>query len=71
MAVKEFVQKLKETVDIVDVIGEQVALKRSGSRYKGLSPFSQEKTPSFFVNPETQNYHCFSTNDSPLPLRNS
>lgn len=62
MAVQEFVRKLKETVDIVDVIGEQVALKRAGARYKGLSPFSQEKTPSFFVNPETQNFYCFSTN---------
>lgn len=62
MSIKELVQKIKDAVDIVEIIGEQVALKRAGSRYKGLSPFSQEKSPSFFVNPDTQNYYCFSTN---------
>lgn len=56
------IQKVKEANDIVEVVGEQVNLKRAGSRWKGLSPFTQEKTASFFVNPETQLFYCFSTN---------
>jgi DNA primase catalytic core len=38
-----------------------VQLRRSGKQFTGLSPFSKEKSPSFFVNPETQSFHCFST----------
>ncbi|NUM89303.1 MAG: DNA primase [Bdellovibrionales bacterium] len=49
-------------MSIVDVVGEQVVLKRAGSELKGLSPFSNEKTPSFYVNPDRQTYYCFSTN---------
>ncbi len=45
--------------DIVDVVGQYVQLKRSGSTYVGLCPFHNEKTPSFHVNPEGQFYHCF------------
>ena len=45
--------------DIVAVIGEHVALKRSGRSYRGLCPFHEEKTPSFYVQPEKQVYHCF------------
>lgn len=62
MADRDLIQKIKEAINIVDIVSEQVVLKRSGSQLKGLSPFSQEKSPSFFVNPETQTFYCFSTN---------
>lgn len=50
---------VKEAADIVEVIGEHVALKRNGLRYTGLCPFHGEKTPSFSVNPQGQFYYCF------------
>ncbi|MEZ4571928.1 MAG: DNA primase [Thermomicrobiales bacterium] len=53
------VQKVKERLDIVDVVGSKVQLRRAGRNFKGLCPFHQEKTPSFVVFPETQGYHCF------------
>ena len=48
-------------MNITDVVSDYVALKKSGSYYKGLSPFTQEKTPSFFVYPDKGFYYCFST----------
>ena len=45
------IQKLIDNLDIVQVIGEYVNLKKAGSNYKGLSPFKDEKTPSFTVSP--------------------
>jgi len=56
---EEFLNEVKEKNDIVDVISSYVNLRRSGSRYLGLCPFHSEKTPSFFVNPAMQLYHCF------------
>lgn len=50
---------VKQAVDITDVIGQVVPLRRSGNRYVGLCPFHQEKTPSFHVDSENQFYHCF------------
>lgn len=47
------------SIDIVELIGQTVGLKRSGSKYVGLCPFHQEKTPSFNVNPTRQFFHCF------------
>lgn len=55
-------EEVRSRISIVDVIGEYVQLKRAGRSYKGISPFTQEKTPSFFVSPEKQIWHCFSTN---------
>lgn len=54
-----FIDELKNRVNIVDVIGRDVQLKKAGSSYKGLCPFHSEKTPSFNVNEERQFYHCF------------
>jgi DNA primase len=50
---------VKEGVDIVDVVGQVVKLRRVGNRYLGLCPFHQEKTPSFQVDAENQLYYCF------------
>ena len=49
-------------MSIEDVIGEYVVLKRSGRNWRGLSPFTNEKTPSFMVSPEKQIWHDFSSN---------
>jgi DNA primase len=54
-----FIQDLLARVDIVDVIGRYVALKKAGRNYVGLCPFHGEKTPSFTVSPSKQFFHCF------------
>ncbi len=51
--------EIKARVDLVELIGRSVALKRVGSAYCGLCPFHSEKTPSFYVRPQTQSYHCY------------
>ena len=53
------IEQLKQIVDIVDVVGNYVELKKNGSNYKGLCPFHDEKTPSFIVSPTKQFYKCF------------
>lgn len=53
--------KLTDKIDIVDFIGKYVKLEKSGENYKGLSPFKEEKTPSFVVNPNKNIFKCFST----------
>jgi len=50
---------IKDSVDILDVIGQVVPLRRVGNHHKGLCPFHQEKTPSFTVHPDKGFYHCF------------
>ena len=55
------IEELKARVNIYDVVSAYVSLKKSGSSYKGLSPFTAEKTPSFFVHPDKNYYYCFST----------
>jgi DNA primase len=54
-----FLQDLLSRVDIVDVVGRHVELKRSGANHMGLCPFHGEKSPSFSVNAAKQFYHCF------------
>lgn len=55
-------EEVRSRLNIEDVIGEYVKLGRAGRNYKGLSPFSGEKTPSFFVSPDKQIWHDFSSN---------
>ncbi|MFZ1684370.1 MAG: DNA primase, partial [Candidatus Zixiibacteriota bacterium] len=55
------VNEIKSRISIEDVISEYVQLKRSGRNFKGLSPFTNEKSPSFMVSPEKQIWHDFSS----------
>ena len=55
------VDEVRQTADIVEVISDYLRLQPSGRNYKALSPFTAEKTPSFFVFPDNQIYKCFST----------
>lgn len=55
-------EEVRSRLNIEDVIGEYVRLKRAGRNYKGLSPFSGEKTPSFYVSPDKNIWHDFSSN---------
>lgn len=55
----KIIDEINHRVHLVDVVSETVQLKRQGSRYLGLCPFHQEKTPSFTVDPERQLFYCF------------
>jgi len=59
MIPQSFIQDLLTRVDIVDVVGRYVQLKKGGANYGGLCPFHNEKSPSFTVSPTKQFYHCF------------
>ena len=56
---QDFVEAVRAAGDIVQLVSEYVPLKKGGSRFKGLCPFHQEKTPSFSVDPERQLFYCF------------
>src|SRR5438105_13185383 len=55
------VSEVKARLNIEDVVGQYVQLKRAGRNFKGLSPWTNEKTPSFMVSPEKQIWHDFSS----------
>lgn len=56
---KELIERVRQAADIVQVVGQSVALKETGNHFSGLCPFHREKSPSFKVFPETQHFHCF------------
>lgn len=59
MISREMIEDIKFRSPVLDVIGSYVNLKKGGSNWKGLCPFHSEKTPSFIVFPDTQDFHCF------------
>ncbi|MDR1303061.1 MAG: DNA primase [Puniceicoccales bacterium] len=58
---RECIEHIREVADLYDIVSGYVQLRRSGGNWKGLSPFTVEKTPSFFVLPEKKFFKCFST----------
>ena len=60
----ELVQQIKERLDIVDVISQEVVLKKKGNNYWGLCPFHKDKNPSFCVTPHLGIYKCFSCGEA-------
>jgi DNA primase len=61
---EETIQAIRDRVDVVDLIGRYVTLKKAGRSFKGLCPFHQEKTASFTVSPERGIFHCFGCGES-------
>ena len=56
---EEFVEEVRNSCDIVEIISEYVDLKKTGKNFVGKCPFHNEKTPSFTVAPEKQMFYCF------------
>ncbi len=59
MIPQDFIEEVQQKTDIVDLISSYIPLKRAGKNFKTQCPFHNEKTPSFFVNPQKQIFHCF------------
>lgn len=56
---EDVIERVRESSDIVEVVGDHLQMKQSGRNFKALCPFHPEKTPSFMVSPEKQIFHCF------------
>src|SRR5713226_7820382 len=57
------IEAIKAKIDVVDEVGLVVALRKSGKSLQGLCPFHNERTPSFYVFPESQTWRCFGCNE--------
>src|ERR671934_265052 len=66
---KDSIDRLKDAVDMVELVGAKTDLRRVGTRYTGLCPFHEERTPSFSVNAEHKLYHCFGCGESGDAIR--
>src|ERR1041385_1039703 len=66
---KDSIDRLKEAVDMVELVGARTDLRRVGTRFTGLCPFHEERTPSFSVNAEHKLYHCFGCGESGAAIR--
>ena len=60
---KDYLDEIKARLKVSNVVSRTVSLKKRGKEFVGLSPFKNEKTPSFTVNDEKEFYHCFSTGE--------
>ena len=60
---KEYLDEIKNRLKVSTVVSKTVSLKKRGKEFVGLSPFKNEKTPSFTVNDEKEFYHCFATSE--------
>jgi len=60
---KEYLEEIKTRLKVSTVVSKYISLKKRGKEYVGLSPFKNEKTPSFTVNDEKEFYHCFATSE--------
>ena len=60
---KEYLDEIKTRLKVSTVVSKSIALKKRGKEFVGLSPFKNEKTPSFTVNDEKEFYHCFATSE--------
>ena len=60
---KEYLDEIKTRLKVSTVVSKTVSLKKRGKEFVGLSPFKNEKTPSFTVNDEKEFYHCFATSE--------
>ncbi|KUK83225.1 MAG: DNA primase, partial [Petrotoga mobilis] len=58
-SLKKVIDEIKSKVDIVDFVNSYLSLSKSGKNYTALCPFHAEDTPSFYIFPETQTFHCF------------
>ncbi len=64
IAVNSVTEEVKQRINLVELIGRSVQLRRVGNLYRGLCPFHQEKTPSFYVRPQTNTWRCFGCDKS-------
>ena len=56
---KDSIDRVRDAIDMVELVGAKTDLRRAGTRWQGLCPFHDERTPSFSVNPEDKLYYCF------------
>src|SRR5919205_3596160 len=66
---KDSIERVRDAVDMVELVGTRVDLRRVGARFTGLCPFHDERTPSFSVNAEHKLYHCFGCGESGDAIR--
>ncbi len=69
MIPQEFIEEVQARTDIVELISSYIPLRRAGRNFKALCPFHTEKTPSFFISPHKQIFHCFGCGEGGGPIQ--